>query len=238
MPGVALGVVVHAVDGVERIERRAPLVGRAAAAHELRLWVEQLPVSLAALSVELRCLLVAHAFGHSCHGIGGNAILKGLGHRLVGRIKVGGNVAILVEQLQAASRCLHRGLQGLKGMPLVAYQSLHHQVGQGDYTRIAHHAVGLIAHEMPHRQTALLVSDAEESAAHVGGTRRLDDRQQRHLRTISVPKRESGVVVARRVTMHLTVGTAIGAVNIVEDGGRVERMIDGRVINLPYLVAC
>ena len=38
--------------------------------------------------------------------------------------------------------------------------------------------------------------------------------------------------------MHLTVGTAIGAVNIVEDGGCVERMIDGRVINLPYLVAC
>ena len=67
-------------------------------------------------------------------------------------------------------------------------KSLHHDVRQCNYARVADHTVSLVAPEMPYRKLALLLIDIDHGIRDVIDLFRMDDGHERHCGTIGVPQ--------------------------------------------------
>ena len=65
--------------------------------------------------------------------------------------------------------------------------AFHHQVGQHDAARIAHHAVGLVTHQMPYGQFPLLIADVKHGLRDIFLTLGVNQRHQRMSGTVGIP---------------------------------------------------
>ena len=153
----------------ERVERCATLARRRKTLDKTILRVEVFLIKLTALQEVFVVGLLAQELRHLCHTPVGERVLQAFRHRLVGLVLVEGDVAILLQLLHAALVEHGRGLHSLEGSLAIlscdiAFQ---HQVGQHGDAWVAHHTIGLVAHEVPHRQFTLLLEDVEEGLRHV-----------------------------------------------------------------------
>ena len=167
LPGIALAVVVGAVRRGERAERCAPASFRVAAPHEARLRVEIVAIGAASSFEEPRIVLPAQRLGSTCRRAVCQSILHIVCHCLVH--PVAGDVTILFAQVSAASVvhcCFANRLESL--FAVEARDLLHNGVRHDGNPRISHHAVGLVAPEVPHREASLLVGDRQHRLHNVG----------------------------------------------------------------------
>ena len=228
LPGVALAVVVGAVRRGERIEGRPPALPRIPAPHEARRRVEIVAVAMAALLEILRILRLAQCLGGTRRRTVGQSVLHVIGHGLVEHLAR--DVAVLHAQAVAPVGIHGRLTDRLEGLFAVeAPDALHDGVRHRYDARVAHHAVGLVAPQMPHRKAALLVGDMQHRLDDVGHPLRVQDGHQRHRGPVSVPQRKGRIGIAPRILMHLAVGSAVIAVHIAEERRSHHRMIQRRI---------
>ena len=166
--------------------------------------------------------------GHLGHAGVGEGILQSLCHSLISGVEVAGDVAILLEQVHATVVLHGRSLHGLVGCLFVSHQTLEHVVGEDGHAGVAHHTVGLVAHKMPDRQFALLLVDMDKGLCHISSLVGMDERHQRHVGTVGVPKRECGIV-GELATVYLVIGTTVFAIDVGEYRGSGHRVIHGGV---------
>ena len=208
---------------MEGIERLAPVALRVAAAHEAHPLVEDVAVRLAAMEEVLVVLLLAQRLCHLGDTSVGKRIFECLGNRLVLRVLVEGDVVVALQRRHSTlvehGRCLHR----LVGPSLVSNKALEDEVGEHGHARVANHAVGLIAHEVPHGELALLLVDVDEGLAYVGKHLGMQDGHQGMGSAVGVPKRE-GRIVGELALVYLQVGATVLAV--AEDGRGGHRMVE------------
>ena len=228
LPGITLGVVVLTVYGVEGVEGLAELAFAVNATHETGGGVEETAVNLAAVVEVLVVFLVTEHLGHFGHTGVGEGILQSLGNGLEGGVEVTGDVAILLEQVYTTLVLHCRSLHSLIGSLLVGHKTLEHVVGEDGHAGVAHHTVGLVAHKMPYRQFALLLVDMDKGLCHISSLVGMDERHQRHVGTIGVPKRESGIV-GEIATVYLVIGTTVFAIDVGEYRGSGHRVIHGGI---------
>ena len=213
------------MDSMEGIERLAPVALRVAAAHEAHPLVEDVAVRLAAMEEVLVVLLLAQRLCHLGDTSVGKRIFERLGNRLVLRVLVEGAVVVALQRRHSTlvehGRCLHR----LVGPSLVSNKALEDEVGEHGHARVANHAVGLIAHEVPHGELALLLVDVDEGLAYVGKHLGMQDGHQGVGSAVGVPKRE-GRIVGELALVYLQVGATVLAVDVAEDGRGGHRMVE------------
>ncbi len=185
-------------------------------------------VGAAALGEVLRLLGLAQRLGGTGGGRIGHSVLQVVGHGLVEQ--VAGDVAVLHAQAVAAVGVHGRAFDRLEGVLAVDTRDvLHDGVGHDDDTRVADHAVGLVAPQVPDRQAPLLVGDGDHRIDDLGHALRLQDRQQRHLGPVGIPQREDRVGRTVRRHAHLAVGAAVRAVDVAEGRRSDQRVVKGRV---------
>ena len=216
--------------------RKRPVAVTVLSAHKTSDGVEILAIALCPL-VEI-LLIGSHAqlFRHTCHAPVGQCIFQTPTYSLVVAEQVAGNIAILLEQRQTSFVEHGRGFHGLEGLLALGGESFQHQVGQYGNSRIAHHAVGLAAHEVPHRQLTLLSPDVDHRLGDVFLAFGVYECHQRMGSTIGVPQREGGVVHIVAL-MYLAVGATILSIDITEHRGRRHGVIQG-CIEDGALVGC
>ena len=228
LPGVALAVVVGAVRRGERIEGRPPAFFRIPAPHEARRRVEIVAVAMAALLEILRILRLAQRFGGTRRRAVGQSVLHVIGHGLVEHLAR--DVAVLHAQAVAPVGVHGRLTDRLEGLFAVeAPDALHDGVRHRYDARVAHHAVRLVAPQVPYREPSLLVGDVQHRLDDVGHPLRVQDGHQRHCGPVSVPQRKGRIGIAPRILMHLAVGSAVIAVHIAEERRSHHRMIQRRI---------
>ena len=228
LPGVALAVVVGAVRRGERIERRPPAFFRIPAPHEARHRVEIVAVAMAALLEILRILRLAQRFGGTRRRAVGQSVLHVIGYGLVEYLAR--DVAVLHAQAVAPVGIHGRHFDRFESLfPVEATDALYDGVRHYGNARISHHAVGLVAPEMPDRKAALLVGDVQHRLDDVGHPLRVQDGHQRHRRPVSVPQRKGRIGIVPRILMHLAVGSPVIAVHIAEERRSHHRMIQRRI---------
>ena len=174
--------------GAVRIERLHECAVGIAAPYEQCLRVEIIAVGMASL-IEIGIIfLLAETAGGSSHCPVCYGILHVVGHGLV-EIPVSRDEAAFHTDVLAPVGT-HLGLpKGLVGLFLVeAFEVLDQDVCQCDYTRVADHAVGLIAPEMPYGQLALLLVDFHHCPGDVPDLFRMDHCHQRHGSPVSIPQ--------------------------------------------------
>ena len=137
----------------------------------------------------------------------------------------------------------------------VASQALQDDVSQNRHSGFAHHAVGVVAHQVPHGQFAPFAIDGKHRLGVVAHTVGHDDGSQRMSGTIGVPKAPCGERSVVGTTMDLEVGTHVVAGHVapylrvdhvvvhgrIEDGSftlGAERSLDARELCLPSLESC
>ena len=224
LPAGALGVVGGLVAGVDRVERLGEGAVDLAAAHELQVRIPEMAVGVAAVAIDDGRGLVAEELG----GVRQGAVRDGVFH-VVGDglgVEVGRDVAVFHPQVLTAvgpgGGVGHRGDHLLLGE--AGLEALDDVVGEGDEARVAHHAVRLVAHQVPHRQVALLLEDVVEGGGDVVAAVRVDEGHQRHLGAVGVPEGEGGVVPEVALPDDI-VGAAVLAVHVVEDGRSDHRVV-------------
>ena len=228
LPGVALAVVVGAVRRGERIEGRPPAFFRIPAPHKARRRVEIVAVAMAALLEILRILRLAQRLGGTRRRAVGQSVLHVIGHGLVEHLAR--DVAVLHAQAVAPVGIHGRLTDRLEGLFAVeAPDALHDGVRHRYDARVAHHAVRLVAPQVPHREPSLLVGDVQHRLDDVGHPLRVQDGHQRHRGPVSVPQRKGRIGIAPRILMHLAVGSAVIAVHIAEERRSHHRMIQRRI---------
>ena len=228
LPGIALRVVILAVDGVERIKRLTEHTITTQSAHEARLLVEVMLIRTAAVQEILIVGTLAQKFSHLGNTVVGQCVFQPLSHRLKSGILVVRQVVVLLQQVHAAFVKHRRYLHGIEGGLLVIHEALQHHVSQDRYARITHHTVRLIAHQVPYRQFTLLFKDMQECLGKVFLLLRMDECHQWMGCTIGVPERKRRVI-GESPLMDLAVSTTIVACYVTEDGGCRHRMIEGRI---------
>ena len=142
-----------------------------------------------------------------------------------------GNISVPLVEVQppvvAHGRTLHRFV-GFR--PVEAAESFQQGVGHHGDGRIADHAVGFAAHQVPDGKFALLFVDAQHRIDQVADLFGMDERQQGMRRAVGVPKREGGVIGEGRVAADRSVGAAVVAVHVAEerrrDHGVVKRCVE------------
>ena len=185
------------------------------APHEARLFVEVMAVGLAALVEIAVILLVTGDFGYLGDTPVGEGILQSASHGLFVGFQVVGDVPVLLQQPHRAL-VEHRARgHSLQGRLWVHIKALQYQVGQYGNTRVAHHAVGLVAHQVPHGQFALLFKDVQECLGDIPLLLAVDERLQGVGGAVSVPQRQRGVI-GEITLMNLAVGTAVLAAHVTE----------------------
>ena len=230
LPGVALAVVVGAVRRGERIEGRPPALPRIPAPHEARRRVEIVAVAMAALLEILRILRLAQRFGGTRRRAVGQSVLHVIGYGLVEHLAR--DVAVLHAQAVAPVGVHGRLTDRLEGLFAVeAPDALHDGVRHRYDARVAHHAVRLVAPQVPYREPSLLVGDVQHRLDDVGHPLRVQDGHQRHRGPVSVPQRKGRIGIAPQILMHLAVGSAVIAVHIAEERRSDHRMVKGRIEN-------
>ena len=143
LPCVALGVVVGAVLGEERVERQAELAVGTYSAEEASLRIVVFLVRTRAVEEVLIVVLLAQQLSHLSHAIVGSAVFERLRYGFVLGFEIPRNVSVLLEQTERANVLHLCSLQSLKRQLLVLYEALHGEVGEHDGTGVAHHTVGL-----------------------------------------------------------------------------------------------
>ena len=230
LPGVALAVVVGAVRRGERIEGSAPALPRIPAPHEARRRVEIVAVAMAALLEILRILRLAQRFGGTRRRAVGQSVLHVIGYGLVEHLAR--DVAVLHAQAVAPVGVHGRLTDRLEGLFAVeAPDALHDGVRHRYDARVANHAVGLVAPQMPHRQAALLVRDRQHRLHDVGHLLGMQHRHQRHCGPVGVPQREGRIVREIGVAVDRMVRTVVVAVHVAEERRGDHRMVKGRIEN-------
>lgn len=132
--------------------------------------------------------LIVHELGSLCHGAVSDGVLHVVSHGLV-EVLVGRDETVFHTKVLTSVRT-HLGIfQCLVGQLLVeALEALYQDVGQCYDARIAHHAVSLIAPQMPYRKLALLLVDAYHRVGDIIDLLRMDDRHQRNGCAVGVPQ--------------------------------------------------
>ena len=94
------------------------------------------------------------------------------------------------------STLVHKEAVGhrLYGCEGVLDETFQKQVGQDGYGGAAHHAVGLLRHQMPHGQLALLAEDTQVGLGDAGHHLRKDDGGEGSGSAVGVPEGEGGEV--------------------------------------------
>ena len=187
LPCVALGIVVLSVDGMEGIERFTKPSLTVDAAHESCLRVEILAVGLAALLEVAVVGFPSQFFRHLRHTGIGKGILQTFSHRLVGGVEVARQVTVLLEQVETALVEHRRTPQCLHHLIHVGMASLQCHIGKHGDTGVAYHAVGLVAHEVPHWKFTLLTVDVQQGGSHVVKAFGMDKGHQRMGCPVGVP---------------------------------------------------
>ena len=217
LPGVAFGVGGAEMVGVIGIEGLEEAAAAVLAPHEAGFGVEEVAVAVAALQEVRIVFLLAEFLGGLGEGPVGDGILHVEGQRLVE--EVCGNIAVLHAQVLSAVGKQGGGLHRLKGLLGVkAGNALGDGVRHRGDTRIADHAVGLVAVEVPDRQFALAPVDLEEGVHKITLPLRLQDGIERHGGAVGVPEGEDRVF-------------GLGAM-VAEEGGSDKGVIESRVENL------
>ena len=230
LPGVALAVVVGAVRRGERIEGRPPALPRIPAPHEARRRVEIVAVAMAALLEILRILRLAQRLGGTRRRAVGQSVLHVIGYGLVEHLAR--DVAVLHAQAVAPVGIHGRLTDRLEGLFAVeAPDALHDGVRHRYNARVAHHAVGLVAPQMPHRKAALLVRDRQHRLHDVGHLLGMQHRHQRHCGPVGVPQREGRIVREIGVAVDRMVRTVVVAVHVAEERRGDHRMVKSRIEN-------
>ena len=228
LPGVALAVVVGAVRRGERIEGRPPALPRIPAPHEARRRVEIVAVAMAALLEILRILRLAQRLGGTRRRAVGQSVLHVIGYGLVEHLAR--DVAVLHAQAVAPVGIHGRLTDRLESLFAVeAPDALHDGVRHRYDARVANHAVGLVAPQMPHRQAALLVGDMQHRLHDVGHLLGMQHRHQRHCGPVGVPQREGRIVREIGVAVDRMVRTVVVAVHVAEERRSHHRMIQRRI---------
>ena len=247
LPSITLGIVVGGVYTLEWIEWLVETTIATTSTHKQSLAIEIMLIATTAVVEVLVIGLLTQQLSYLGDTVVSQCILQALSHRLESRILIVRQIAILFEQIHTAlikhSRCLHR----IKGSLLIGYKTFQNHIGQHSCTGVTHHTVGLVTHQVPYRQLALLLKDVQEGGSHILLLLRMNQRHQRMSCTIGIPEREGGIV-GKVAMMHLTIGTTVVACNIaeyrwcshgvikgcIEDG--TNGLIVGIYINLTQLV--
>ena len=160
----------------------------------MTLLVEQSAVELTTLREVFSILLLAEQLCNLRHTGICQCILQSFGNRLVSRFLVVRQIAVFLQQGESSLVCHRRCLHRLVGSLLVIYIPLDDEVGKDRDAGVAHHAVGLVAHEVPHRELALLPIDVDECRSDVMLSLRVYECHQRMSGTIGIPQRQGGVI--------------------------------------------
>ena len=231
LPGVALDVILLAVVGNEGVEGGAPASVGETAAGQLGFGIHVMAVRVAALREEGGVFRLAQTGGGMGHGGVGDGIFHVIADALV--IEVGRDESVLLAQVLSPLVEHHGVLHRFIRMFLVkAVIALDEGVGHGDDARVAHHAVGLAAPQVPDRNLALLVVDADHRADHVVRLVRMDDIEQRHGGPVGIPEGEDGVV-GEITLVDLAVRSAVFPVDVIEDGGMDHGVVQGGIEDRP-----
>ena len=185
---------------------------------------------MAALLEILRILRLAQRLGGTCRGTVGQSIFHIKGDRL-NHLFIR-DVAVFHSQAVAPVGIHGRLTDRLEGLFAVeAPDALHDGVRHRYDARVAHHAVGLVAPQMPHRKAALLVGDMQHRLHDVGHLLGMQHRHQRHCGPVGVPQREGRIVREIGVAVDRMVRTVVVAVHVAEERRGDHRMVKGRIEN-------
>ena len=185
---------------------------------------------MAALLEILRILRLAQRLGGTRRRAVGQSVLHVIGYGLVEHLAR--DVAVLHAQAVAPVGVHGRLTDRLEGLFAVeAPDALHDGVRHRYDARVAHHAVGLVAPQMPHRKAALLVGDMQHRLHDVGHLLGMQHRHQRHRRPVGVPQREGRIVREIGVAVDRMVRTVVVAVHVAEERRGDHRMVKGRIEN-------
>jgi len=187
---------------------------------------------MAALLEELRILHTAQRLGGPGCGAVGQRVFHVVGYRFVEQ--VARDVAVFHPQAVAAVGVHGRLFNGLESLFAVEpFDALHDGVRNDGNTRVTHHAVGLVAPQVPHRKAPLLVGDRQHRPDDVGHLLRVENRHQRHRGPVGVPQREGRVVDEVGRTVDFAVRAAVVAVDVAELRGGDHRVVERRIENPP-----
>ena len=145
-------------------------------------------------------------------------------------VEVGRDEAVLHAQVLPAVG--HGGRGGHGGEDFIVgeagAEAFHHGVGKGNQTGVPHHAVRLIAHQVPDREVALLLVNMVHGGHDVVHLFGMDERHQRHGGPVGVPEGEGGIVLEIALA-HQVVASAVLAVHVIVPAGGHHRMVEGGV---------
>ena len=183
---------------------------------------------MAALLEILRILRLAQRLGGTRRRAVGQSVLHVIGHGLVEHLAR--DVAVLHAQAVAPVGVHGRLTDRLEGLFAVeAPDALHDGVGHNRNARVAHHAVRLVAPQVPHRKPPLLVRDRQHRLHDVGHLLGMQHRHQRHCGPVGVPQREGRIVREIGVAVDRMVRTVVVAVHVAEERRSHHRMIQRRI---------
>ena len=188
LPGRSFGVVIGPVlraDGIERLRKAAVSLYPA---EELKLRIPVFAIGVAALTVLGRYIAAAQEIGAIGQGTVGNGILHVKGHGF--HQEVGGDVAVLHAKVLPAVRLGGRSGHGRYDFIVgeAGAETLYHGIGKHHKAGVAHHAVRLIAHEMPDGQVSLLLVNVVQGGHHVFHFLRMDKGHQGMRSAVSIPE--------------------------------------------------
>ena len=171
-------------------------------------------------------IILSEEFCSLSHGSVSDCIFHVVSDRLI-EVLVSRDETELHTDVLTSVRTHFRIFQCPVGQLLVeSVKAFYHDVRQCDYSRVADHAVSLVAPEMPYRKFSLLLIDIDHGIRDVIDLFRMDDGHERHCGTVGVPQRESRVVHEVAGLVNLVIGASVVAVHVIED-----RRLDHRVVH-------
>ena len=154
LPGSTLYVVLLAMIGIVRIERRPPAAVRHSSTGLKRHRVHVMPVGMASLTEESGIVSLPKILRSISHGTIRYGIFHVVSYGFV--VQIRRYEAIFLTQAFPPFGCHRRSFQSSPGKILVEpIEPFHQSVCDDDTARVPYHAVSLVAPKMPHRQAAL-----------------------------------------------------------------------------------
>ncbi len=192
LPSVALAVIIGPVCRRKGVESPlSPTSFAVESAHKSRRTVKIF--SIGSGPFHEQCVLNTQPCSNLGYGIVRYGILKPLGHTLTTPLEVKRYVAVTLQLAQRTlvehGRCTH----GLICPLHIIGQPLQRKVTEHDHSRIAYHAVSLVAVQMPHRQLSLLPEYIHESCRYIGLHLGKQQRIHRMRGPVSIPERKHAV---------------------------------------------
>ena len=113
--------------------------------------------------------------------------MQELGFDFYDRNRTGQLMSRVTTDLFEIAELAHHGPEDLLVAEAGA-EALHHGVGKGNQPRVPHHAVCLIAHQVPYRQVALLLENVPEAGHDIVHLLGMDEGHERLRGPIRIPK--------------------------------------------------